>query len=833
MYSVTAVSVVTLFGMRSTVAREYFNSLLSRVPAWLRREISLRLRWSSSTWPPDPDRLVRVGSRLLVTLTAVCLWLVKRSHDASRMDMQERRWINEELERREEHLTAVVAFASSKIEAEDSNVDIYSVISAAEAVACCDRLNPRVGDAYLVAARGVALKLESLLAQPEVQRGEVDSATVADFQEQLDHHKQILAHLDRFLLRRSPVQHAVGRAVARTRRVLSLRRYSQLVKAFKLMEESASQVPLMAASGVLSIAHGAVEALKVHYMSMVFSQAMRQVGAEVRQERAKEKNTGGAVGAVVVVELLGIVLQFLKDKVNEIGQAEYIRELRVAVFSRLVSQDMEFIEKKDMEEYAYLVLKVDTVCQALWNLPMTTIDMAARVVSSSLLLWSKSRRLAVLMALVLPARLAISVGLQMIRNFVEALSIMVDVRGSFGSTVSALKDRVAFTTLRVFAREPVEIDAYAQKLKTHERYQERGRFLYSVFSPFEGLLDKGVEIIGIWYGSKLTRAGEMDPGDLPSFVDVSYSTFDRVRYLYAHLMSVSEGILEPAERMYDLRKVRPKIRLDYPPISSMEPLKWTIQFHDVVFSYPTRPEAQVLKKLTFSADEGEQLGILGESGCGKSTIFALLLRLYNVDNGEIRIGGKSLLEINPLWLRQRVAVVTQTTYFPYRTVKENLLYGTTHLDPAPTEAAMHKALEMAHCKDLFLDTNRFPQEWHTDIGRNAEKLSGGERQRLSLARALLKEPRLLLLDEATSALDEELQFRVQESIQAYHRKLGGKLTIITIAHRLSNFRHCDKLIVLDHGKVVEEGTPKQLAADSENNPSSVFHKFLQRHKEAI
>lgn len=749
------------------------------------------------------------------------------------MDAGERRWIAEELKRREEHLAAVVAFAKSKLEAGDGSVDIYSVISAAEEVACCDRLNPSVAAAYLTAAQGVALKLELILAQPDVQCGVVESATVSAFQEQLDHYKQILAHLDRFLLRRAPVKRVLGLVVAKTRRVLSLRRYSQLVKAFRLMEESASQVPLMAVSGLLSIAHGAVEALRVHYMSAVFSEAMKKVGLEKGKGEALVQKGGSTVGAVILVELLGIVLQFLKDKVNEIGQAEYIRELKVAVFGKLLSQDMEFIEKKDMDEYAYLVLKVDNVCQALWNLPMTTIDMAARIVSSSLMLWSKSKRLALLMALVLPTRLAVSIALQMIRNFVEALSITVDVRGSFGSIMTALKDRVAFTTLRVFAREPVEIDAYAQKLKTHERYQERGRFLYSVFSPFEGLLDKAVQIIGIWYGSRLSREGAMDPGDLPSFVNVSYSTFDRVRYLYAHLMSVSEDVLEPAERMYDLLKVQPDIRLDDPPYDSMRPLVWSIHVEDVVFSYPTRPEAQILNGLSFDVKQGEQLGVLGESGCGKSTVFALLLRLYNISKGDISIGGKSLIDINPLWLRQRIAIVTQSTYFPYRTVKENLLYGTSHFNTVPTEEELCEALEMAHCRDLFFDTKRFPQQWHTDIGRNAENLSGGERQRLSLARALLKRPKLLLLDEATSALDEELQFRVQESIQAYHKRTGGTLTIITIAHRLSNFRHCDKLIVLDKGQVVEAGTPKHLAEHSGSDPASVFHKFLQRHKEAI
>jgi len=195
------------------------------------------------------------------------------------------------------------------------------------------------------------------------------------------------------------------------------------------------------------------------------------------------------------------------------------------------------------------------------------------------------------------------------------------------------------------------------------------------------------------------------------------------------------------------------------------------------------------------------------------------------------IGGKNITSYNPLWIRQNVAIVSQSTYFPFRTVKENLLYGCEHMDSPPTIEELHDAMRLARCEELFFDTNRFPQQWHTDIGRNAEKLSGGERQRLSIARSALRKPKVLLLDEATSALDEELQYQVQEAVQELHRRSGRKLTIVTIAHRLSNFRHVDILLVLENGAVVEEGAPSYLAKNSPEN--SVFRKFYLRHTEAL
>jgi ABC-type multidrug transport system ATPase subunit len=237
-----------------------------------------------------------------------------------------------------------------------------------------------------------------------------------------------------------------------------------------------------------------------------------------------------------------------------------------------------------------------------------------------------------------------------------------------------------------------------------------------------------------------------------------------------------------------------------------------------------------LHGVSFSVSAGEVFGVLGETGSGKSTLAALLLRLYDPEAGRILLDGRDLKDYNPLWLRRHVAVVSQDTFLPCSSIRENLLYGASDLGsqevPHAIDIDIQDALATAQC-ECFLDPAVFPKGLHTDIGPNGSKLSGGERQRLCIARALLKRPKLLLLDEATSALDEELQWKVQEALQRVHAETG--VTIITIAHRLSNFRGANRLMVLQKGRVVEIGTPAVLKELS----GGVYASYLARHTGSV
>jgi len=312
--------------------------------------------------------------------------------------------------------------------------------------------------------------------------------------------------------------------------------------------------------------------------------------------------------------------------------------------------------------------------------------------------------------------------------------------------------------------------------------------------------------------------------------------FDGIRYVRAAALMVSSQALGPLAQMAALLTQKPRIGLLSPPFDSMPQLgdiEWSICFEHVYFAYPQRPGVVVLKDLCFEATAGNFLGVLGTTGAGKSTIFALMLRLYDPIEGRILLNGKDLREFNPLWLRRNIGIVSQDLVLCHRTVRENLVYGCVENSTTgwtvmePTDAEAKEALRIAQCEETFFDTEKFPSGWHTDVGDGGSRLSAGQKQRLAIARALLKKPQLLLLDEATSALDERSQACLQDALEELRRH--HQVTVICIAHRLSNLAKADRLVVLQHGCVAEEGTPTELMAI----PNGVFAGFAKTHREAF
>lgn len=226
-----------------------------------------------------------------------------------------------------------------------------------------------------------------------------------------------------------------------------------------------------------------------------------------------------------------------------------------------------------------------------------------------------------------------------------------------------------------------------------------------------------------------------------------------------------------------------------------------IEFRDVTFSYPGRPNHPVLRRLNLKIHKGQSVGLVGPSGCGKTTIIALLERFYDISSGEILVFGQplSLLDIHAY--RAQVGLVSQETILYQGSIRENILLGID--DDVVDEERLVKACQAANIHDFITS---LPDVYNTECGTRGLALSGGQRQRIATARALIRNPRLLLLDEATSALDTESEKIVQEALEQAAR---GRTTI-AVAHRLSTVRHADQLFVLDAGQVVEQGTHAEL-----------------------
>jgi ATP-binding cassette subfamily B protein len=228
-------------------------------------------------------------------------------------------------------------------------------------------------------------------------------------------------------------------------------------------------------------------------------------------------------------------------------------------------------------------------------------------------------------------------------------------------------------------------------------------------------------------------------------------------------------------------------------------LEGRVAFERVVFAYPTRKDLPVLRGIDLALASGERVALVGASGAGKSTVAALLGRLYDPDEGRVVVDGTDVKTLDPEWLRRQIGVVSQEPILFSSSIADNIRYGRPEASDAEVEAAARAANALS-----FIE--RFPQRYQTRVGERGVQLSGGQKQRVAIARALLKDPRILVLDEATSALDAESEYLVQEALE---RLMEGRTTLI-IAHRLSTVMHADRVLVLDGGRIVQSGSHARL-----------------------
>ena len=249
---------------------------------------------------------------------------------------------------------------------------------------------------------------------------------------------------------------------------------------------------------------------------------------------------------------------------------------------------------------------------------------------------------------------------------------------------------------------------------------------------------------------------------------------------------------------------RPQEVQDQPDAPALHPQRGAVTFEQVDFHYGKG--SGVIDKLDLAIRPGEKIGLVGRSGAGKSTLVNLLLRFYDLEGGRILIDGQDISQVSQESLRAHIAMVTQDTSLLHRSVRDNILYGR----PDASEAEMIEAARKAEALE-FIATLSDPKGqtgFDAQVGERGVKLSGGQRQRIALARVLLKDAPILIMDEATSALDSEVEAAIQQSLETL---MAGK-TVIAIAHRLSTIAAMDRLIVMDHGRIVEQGTHSELIA---------------------
>ncbi|HEY9546436.1 MAG TPA: ABC transporter transmembrane domain-containing protein, partial [Solimonas sp.] len=470
--------------------------------------------------------------------------------------------------------------------------------------------------------------------------------------------------------------------------------------------------------------------------------------------------------------------------------------LRSAIYRRMLAQSPQYFETTRTGEVLSRLTGDTTLVQTVVGSSMSmglrsffqfTGGMLMLAVTSAKLF---SVTLALLLFVVVPLILA---GRRLRRLSRESQDRIADSSAVAGEVLNAIPTVQAFTNERYETDrfdDAVERSFVSAIRRTLARALLTGGMIVGVF---------GAIVFVLWLGAQSVASGTMTAGELTSFIMYAAITAGGVGVL-AEVWGDVMRAAGATERLMELLSAAPQIAPPAQPRALPETQQARLQFDKVAFHYPSRPLTPALDGMTLDIREGETVALVGPSGAGKTTVFQLLQRFYDVGSGAIRLNGVDIRELDPHSLRAHIGLVPQEPVVFSTNAIENIRYGRRDASDAEVTAAARTALA-----DEFIV--RLPEGYQTFLGERGTRLSGGQRQRIAIARAILKNPPLLLLDEATSALDAESEALVQRGLEA---AMEGRTTLI-IAHRLATVQRADRIVVLENGRIVEIGTPAELA----------------------
>ena len=376
----------------------------------------------------------------------------------------------------------------------------------------------------------------------------------------------------------------------------------------------------------------------------------------------------------------------------------------------------------------------------------------------------------------------------------NAQDTLADASAYASELIGAIRTVQAYTSERMATNRfggEVEQAYEAARSSTRARAVLTLIIIFIVFSSVVAIL---------WVGSHDVLTGAISPGRLGQFVlyaAFAASGLGQLSEVWGEVSAASGA----AERLFEILRVKSQITAPPKPVALPVPARGDVGFDNVSFAYPARPDVTAINNVSLSVKAGEKVAIVGPSGAGKSTLFHLLLRFYDPADGTISLDGVPIKSADPVDVRARIALVPQDSVVFAASARENIRFGR----PDASDAEVERAADLAHATEFL---RRLPGGFEAQLGERGVTLSGGQRQRIAIARAILRDAPLLLLDEATSALDAESETLVQTALE----ELMCHRTTLVIAHRLATVLSCDRILVMEQGRIVEQGTHAELVA---------------------